>query len=375
LASPFSLFPKLMKLALYRKYRPQTFEEVIGQEPIIKTLTNALKQGRISHAYIFAGPRGSGKTTVARLVAKAVNCLEPKNGLPCNHCHSCQQFIESNAIDLVEIDAASNRGIDEIRELKEGIRFTPIQAKYKVFIIDEAHMLTKEAFNALLKTLEEPPSHAIFVLATTEIEKMPPTIISRCQRYDFKRPPISIIIERLTKLAKLENIDIEPEALRLIAASAEGGFRDAESLLDQVSIWKDKRITQEDIELLLGRLDTNLAAEFVSLLKNNDLTRAIQFLNHLIEEGNDITLFSKLLVTYLRKLLITKINPVMIEQLAPDFTKEQKETLLNFSQQFELARLQKLTDLFVMADTRARRISLPILALELATVEFTQSKG
>ncbi|RJQ14031.1 DNA polymerase III subunit gamma/tau [Candidatus Parcubacteria bacterium] len=364
-----------MKLALYRKYRPQTFEEVVGQEPIVQTLTNALRLGRISHAYLFTGPRGSGKTTLARLFAKAANCFSPKDGLPDNKCLNCQQYNAGSHMDLIEIDAASNRGIDEMRELREGTKFSPTQSKYKVFIIDEVHMLTKEAFNALLKTLEEPPSHIIFILATTEIQKVPPTIISRCQRFDFKKLTIDIIIKRLTKLAKLENIKIEPDALRLIAASAEGGLRDAESLLDQAGILKDKTITKEDVEMLLGRLDINLVLEFIELLSKKDTKGAIQYLNNLISEGHDITLFSKMLVEYARKMLVVKINPEMLESIAPECAKEQQEKLKALIGTFELKELQNFAEIFVGANTRAPRIPLPILALELAVVEFLSPKS
>ena len=225
-----------MNLALYRKYRPKTFAEIVGQEYIVKILTNAIASGMISHAYLFTGPRGVGKTTLARLLAKAVNCQNRKEGEyePCNQCESCQEINQGNSIDLIEIDAASNRGIDDIRELKNGIRFVPSKSKYKVFIIDECHQLSKDANNALLKTLEEPPSHAIFVLATTEIYKMLPTIISRCQRFDFRKLRIEEIVKRLETILKKEKIEYEEPALFLIAREATGSIRDAESLLDKV---------------------------------------------------------------------------------------------------------------------------------------------
>ena len=221
-------------LVLYRKYRPQTFAEIIGQEHVVQTLTNAISSGMISHAYLFAGPRGSGKTTIARLLAKAVNCENRKGFEPCNQCSSCLEISAGRALDLIEIDAASHRGIDEMRELRDGIRFIPTKSKYKVFIIDECHQLTKEAANALLKTLEEPPGHAIFILATTEIHKMIPTIISRCQRFDFRKLTLPEIIKRLEIVSGKEKARIEKPALELIAINSGGSIRDAESLLDQV---------------------------------------------------------------------------------------------------------------------------------------------
>jgi len=232
-----------MAWVLYRKYRPQKFSEFVGQEHIVKTLTNAISSGLISHAYLFYGPRGSGKTTIARLFAKAVNCQNRKGGdfEPCNQCFSCKEISEGRAVDLIEIDAASHRGIDEIRDLREGIKFAPTRLKYKVFIIDEAHQLTKEAANALLKTLEEPPSHAIFILATTEIHKMIPTIISRCQRFDFRKLTVPEILKKLEIICQKEKIKIEKVALELIAQNAQGSMRDAESLLDQVSTSFDKK--------------------------------------------------------------------------------------------------------------------------------------
>ncbi|MDO8663553.1 MAG: DNA polymerase III subunit gamma/tau, partial [Candidatus Wildermuthbacteria bacterium] len=224
-----------MSVVLYRKYRPQTFAEVIGQEHVIKTLTNAIPAGMISHAYLFAGPRGSGKTSVARLLAKAVNCQNRKDSEaePCNECSSCKEMMEGRAMDLIEIDAASHRGIEEIKDLIEGIKFVPAKTKYKVFILDEAHQLSKDAFNALLKTLEEPPSHAIFILATTELHKMLPTIISRCQHFDFRKLTLPEIIKGLEDICAKEKVKIEKAALELIALNAGVALRDAISLLDQ----------------------------------------------------------------------------------------------------------------------------------------------
>jgi DNA polymerase-3 subunit gamma/tau len=246
-----------MSLVLYRKYRPQVFADVVGQEHIVQTLTNAVSSGIISHAYLFSGPRGSGKTTVARLLAKSLNCQNRKEGEfePCNKCSSCLEIMENRSLDLLEIDAASHRGIDEMRELRDGIKFAPAKSKYKIFIIDESHQLTKEAANALLKTLEEPPSHAIFILATTEIHKMIPTIISRCQRFDFRRLTLPEIVKKLEFVAKKEGVKTDKAALELIALSAAGSIRDAESILGQVLSYQGaQEIKTETIkEIQIGR--------------------------------------------------------------------------------------------------------------------------
>ena len=251
-------------LAIPRKYRPSTFKEVIGQEHITETIKNAIKTGKVAHAYIFAGPRGVGKTTTARIIAKALNCESRVDGEPCNNCPSCESINKGAFPDVIEIDAASNRGIDQIRELRETVFYSPAQGKYKVYIIDEFHMLTKEAFNALLKTLEEPPSHVVFILATTELDKIPATILSRCQRFLFKKVPEKKIIEALADICDKEGVTYEGEALKLIAIASEGCLRDAESLLDQL------------IALSSGSIKTEIASKFLGVLGKNILKELLQ---------------------------------------------------------------------------------------------------
>jgi len=301
-------------LVLYRKYRPRSFIEVVGQEHIVQTLQNAVRTNMISHAYLFSGPRGSGKTTLARILAKAVNCQNPKDGEPCNTCENCQEINQGRAIDLIEIDAASNRGIDEIRDLKEGIRFSPTKLKYKVFVIDESHQLTKEAANALLKTLEEPPDHAIFILATTEVHRMIPTILSRTQRFDFRKLRVEEIVKRLENITKKEGVKVEKSALELIAMNSGGALRDAESILDKVLTFhhgydtKDG-VTVDMVKELLGIVDINLIAEFVDFIAEKKAGKAVDFLNQKLEEGVDPQEFAKNVVYYLRQMLLIKINP------------------------------------------------------------------
>lgn len=359
-----------MSLALYRKYRPKTFSEVIGQEHVVQTITNAISGNLLSHAYLFAGPRGSGKTTIARLLAKAVNCRSPDKSEPCNSCSSCKEINEGRAIDLIEIDAASNRGIDEIRELREGIRFSPVKEKYKIFIIDEAHQLTKEAANALLKTLEEPPNHAIFILATTEVHKMIPTIVSRCQRFDFRKLSLQEIVRRLELVAKKEKAQVEKPALELIAMNSSGSLRDAESILDQVLTFsgrlkENKLVTAEDIRELLGIVDVNAVARLVGLISEKKGRQALEYLNQVLEKGYDPHEFAKAIIQYLRKAMILKVGLV----ISSDLTQEQKEKLSAQAAVFTEADLNRMLKIFLEAQNQMKYSPISQLPLELAIIE------
>lgn len=370
-----------MSLVLYRKYRPKTFSEIIGQEHVVQTLTNAILNGMISHAYLFYGPRGSGKTTVARLLAKALNCEARQGFEPCNKCSTCLEINDGRALDLIEIDAASHRGIDEIRELRDGIRFVPTKSKYKVFIIDESHQLTKEAANALLKTLEEPPDYAIFILATTEIHKMIPTIVSRCQRFDFRRLTVPEIVKKLEWISEKEKIKIEKPALELIALNASGSFRDAESLLDQTlafsgTLGKEKEISAADIKNLLGLVEINLIQNFVDLISQKNTSGAIKFLNEKIDQGLDLQEFTKALINYLRQALILKTVGVGDSQspIISGLTKEEFQKLQIQTESLNKAELHKILNLFLEAENKMKYSPILQLPLELAIIETLEKE-
>jgi DNA polymerase-3 subunit gamma/tau len=367
-----------MAQALYRKYRPQKLDDVLGQETNVEILKNAAKAGRLGQAYIFYGARGTGKTTTARLIAKLLNCekrrMDPefaKLGEPCNECRECLAIDAQNSFDVIEIDAASNRGIDEIRNLKENIRTSPASAEHKVYIIDEAHMLTGAAFNALLKTLEEPPKHAVIILATTEFEKLPPTITSRAQRFVFKKLPKATIMGKLAEIAKKEKIKIDEAAIELIAAAAEGSFRDAESLLDQISSLGTvtKSITLAEAERVTGRTGLKKVHELAALIVAKDVKAALANLNELNEDGHNLIQFTKDLIHYLRKVLSLKVNPSLKSVMERDLTRDEVAGAIALGTAADTAMLVKMIKALIRAYAEMRYSPFAIVPLEVALVE------
>jgi DNA polymerase-3 subunit gamma/tau len=354
--------------ALYRRWRSRTFEEVLGQEHVTRTLRNALLGGRIAHAYLFAGPRGTGKTTMARLLAKAVNCLSEGDEKPCNQCSICQAINEGRLLDLIEIDAASNRGIDEIRDLREKVGFRPNEAQYKVYVVDEVHMLTNEAFNALLKTLEEPPPHVIFVLATTEPHKIPATILSRCQRFDFRRASLEDLRRKLNRICESEGIAIEIAALELIARSAAGSFRDAESLLDQLASYGDDEITLAQVQAVLGTVSSQAIGKLVGYLVKRDVAGGLDLINQVVSDGVDPRQLNRELVEYLRGLLLIKAgNGASLLNVTAEVLAEME----NQARQLSTKALLRTVRLFNQASLDLKASLQPQLPLELAFIEAT----
>ncbi|MFQ6057792.1 MAG: DNA polymerase III subunit gamma/tau [Anaerolineae bacterium] len=354
--------------ALYRRWRPQTFAEVIGQEHVTRTLQNALADGRVSHAYLFAGPRGTGKTSVARILAKAVNCTSDGAEKPCNQCPICISLTEGRSLDLIEIDAASNRGIDEIRDLREKVHFAPSEGRYKIYIVDEAHMLTNEAFNALLKTLEEPPPHAIFVLATTEPHKIPATILSRCQRFDFRRVTLQNLLGKLRHICQEEGIAIEPAALELIARTATGSFRDAESLLDQLVAFADEEITLTQVQALLGTVPSQAVEGLVGHLLERDVAAGLRLINQAVDDGMDPRQFNRQLLEYLRGLLLIQTGggASLLNVTEEDLTRMKAQ-----ARKIPARQLVQTIRLFSEAGLNMKIGFQPQLPLELAFVEAT----
>ena len=354
--------------SLYRKWRSQTFDELVGQEAITRTLQNAVSSGKIGHAYLFCGPRGTGKTSSARLLAKAVNCLEPDvTKRPCNQCEPCRSIAEGRAMDLIEIDAASNRGIDEIRDLRDRINYQPNQLRYKLYIIDEVHMLTEPAFNALLKTLEEPPPHAIFVLATTDPQDIPATVVSRCQRFDFQRIGMEASVARLAYICDQENIKYELAALKLVARQSTGSLRDAESLLDQLIVYSDDIIDLKTVQTLLGVMNSEAVAEFANALITNDMAAGLEGINKLVQSGADLKRFNRELVEHLRSLMLVKVSPGAVRNL--ELSQETLEALHSQSQQIELPYIVNLLKIFSAVDYNLKVSPYVQLPLEIALME------
>ena len=355
------------RAALYRRYRSQTFAEVIGQEHVTRTLKNAIASGQVAHAYLLAGSRGIGKTSIARIIAKAVNCPKAKNGDPCDACETCVAIRDGRFLDLIEIDAASNRGIDEMRDLREKVRFAPSMGQYKVYVIDEAHQLTNEAFNALLKTLEEPPAHVIFVLATTEAQRIPATIVSRTQRFDLRRIPHQKMVQQLAAIAKAEKWQVEPAALEAISRHAQGSLRDAESILDQVATFADGTVGVKDVDELLGATDWEETSALFDAIAANDAAKAVGLVRTLVDDGRDLRLFVRRAMDHMRALVLVRASDALPETA----TESVAAVLRKQAPQFSLARLAKIAHRLIETEQQLRTGEGTPLPLELALLDLT----
>lgn len=349
--------------ALYRQWRPRDFEGLVGQEHVSVTLKNAIMSGRISHAYLFTGPRGTGKTSTAKVLAKALNCEEGPTATPCNHCRSCELINDGVAMDVYEIDAASNRGIDEIRDLRENVKFSPAQSRYKIYIIDEVHMLTNEAFNALLKTLEEPPAHVVFVLATTEPHRIPATILSRCQRYDFRRVGVRELTDHLTHIARESGIDATPEAIRLIALQSDGGVRDAVSILDQCSVLGNDGVGEKEVRDLLGLVGQEAVYRLYGAIADGDGAAGLTVLEEQMVLGKDARQLLIELAGYCRSLMLFRAAPNLD---SPVLAAYGRDRLTADSRRLEHEALVRLVELFYEAANNARWSVDPRITAEMA---------
>jgi DNA polymerase-3 subunit gamma/tau len=353
-----------MSQVLYLKWRPHRWEEVIGQDHVVTTIQNAVRTDRVAHAYLFAGPRGTGKTTTARLLAKAVNCLDSDlANRPCDDCDHCQAVNQSRFLDLIEIDAASNTSVDDVRDLRDKINFSPNQGRFKVYIVDEVHMLSTAAFNALLKTLEEPPPHAIFILATTEVHKIPATVLSRCQRHEFRRIPVTTIVDHLGRMASEESLDVEPEALNLVARQATGSLRDAISLLDQLA--STGELTLARAEQVLGTATGQAVLDLISALLARDPAQGLAQIQTALDSGSDARQFARQIVEYLRAVLLFRLD----NAAHVDAPTEVRAQMAAHAQAFEVSQLLGIIRAFNAAAVETRQAWQPGLPLELAFVE------
>lgn len=360
-------------VALYREWRPQLFSDIVGQEHISRTLQNAIKADRTAHAYLFCGPRGTGKTTTAKVMAKALNCLNGPGAEPCNECENCKRVTAGNSMDVMEIDAASNRGIDEIRDLREKVKFAPTEGKYRIYIIDEVHMLTTEAFNALLKTLEEPPAHVIFILATTEPHKLPLTILSRCQRFDFRRIGIMDIVARLQTVVSELDVIADEEALGLIARMAEGGMRDALSVLDQCISFGGQKISVADVNDVLGTVNIDILIKMTEFFCEKETTGALKLVDDLVRLGKDVQQFAKDLTEHFRNLLLTDVCDD-VDELVP-VSDEILVRMKALSSRLGRKKIMSLIEIFTSSEREMKWTSQPRLVLELAVIKAGESPG
>ena len=357
--------------ALYRKFRPQEFEDVKGQEHIVTTLKNQIKADRIGHAYLFCGTRGTGKTTVAKIFAKAVNCEHPVDGSPCGKCPACQGIAAGTSMNVIEIDAASNNGVDNIRQIREEVSYRPTEGKYKVYIIDEVHMLSAGAFNALLKTLEEPPAYVIFILATTEAHKIPITILSRCQRYDFHRISIDTITDRLAELMRTEQVDVEERALRYVAKAGDGSMRDALSLLDQcIAFHLGEKLTYENVLEVLGAVDTEVFSALLRQVLAKDVTGAIRTVDHLVDQGRELGQMVNDFTWYMRNLLLIQSADDMEEVL--DMSADHLAALKEEAQMVDTDVIMRYIRIFSELSNQIKYSSQKRVLIEIALIKLTK---
>ena len=355
-----------------RKYRPQTFDDLVGQTHVSHTLKNAVAQNRLAHAYLFVGPRGVGKTSTARILAKSLNCVKGPTITPCGVCDNCREIAAGNSLDVIEIDGASNNSVEDVRQLRENVRYAPAKGRYKIYLIDEVHMLSSAAFNALLKTLEEPPEHVKFIFATTEPQKVLPTILSRCQRFDLHRIPANLIAEHLQMIAKKEKIKIEPAAAHSIARGAEGGLRDAESMLDQLVAFCGEKITENDVLNVFGFTSEQTVSDLAGRILRGETPEAINLLHEQCEAGKDMMRLMADLIAYVRDLLVFKAKPDALNQ---DVDPEVQRSLATQAEQISTGRLLELIDQFAATEGRMKWAPNKKLHFEVAIIRAIQSLG
>lgn len=355
--------------ALYRKWRPVCFEDVKGQDPIVRTLKNQIISGRIGHAYLFCGTRGTGKTTIAKIFAKAVNCQHPVNGSPCNECAVCQSIASGASMNVVEIDAASNNGVDNIREIRDEVKYSPTEGNYRVYIIDEVHMLSTGAFNALLKTLEEPPPYVIFILATTEVHKIPITVLSRCQRYDFRRINNDVIAAQIEYLLKEEKVEAEPAAIRYVAKTADGSMRDALSLLEQcISFYYGQKLTYENVLDVLGAVDTGIFSQLLREIIEKDVTGCIHLMDEIVAQGRDLGQFVTDFTWYMRNLLLVQTSEHAQDAL--DMSAESLRLLKGEAEMIDIDTLMRYIRICSELTSNIRYASSKRVLIELAFIKL-----